>query len=180
MELRPLNPKDEELYARAFSLYEAAFPVQERRDAREHQRVMENPDYRPAVLLEKGQFLGIVFYWETEGFIFLEHFATLPALRNQGIGARALAQLKAKGKPILLEIEPPEDELTNRRYGFYRRNGFVMNPHRHIQPKYHRGDPDLELKILSYPAPVDEAFYRHFRSYLSRAAETPQGKTLAF
>lgn len=181
MELQVLTIKDENLFSRAFSLYESAFPAPERRDAPEHRRILENPDYRPAVILEKGQFAGILFYWERSEFVFLEHFATLPALRGQGLGAKALELLKQKGKPVLLEIEPPEDTLTRRRYGFYRRNGFVMNPHRHIQPKYRREDPPLELKLLSYPAPVDDAFYRRFRTYLSQAAEIPpDDKALAF
>ena len=181
MELQMLNPKDKDLFDRAFSLYESAFPAPERRDAPELQRVMQRPDYHPALILENGQLVGILFYWETEDFVFLEHFATLPQLRGHGLGAKALELLKQKAKPVLLEIEPPEDALTRRRYGFYRRNGFVKNPHRHIQPKYRLDDRPLELNILSYPAPVDQAFYSRFRAYLTREAEIqPDGKTLAF
>ena len=34
--------------------------------------------------------------------------------------------VKQYQKPICLEVELPEDELTRRRIGFYERNGFVQ------------------------------------------------------
>jgi GNAT superfamily N-acetyltransferase len=107
-----------------------------------------------------------VFYWETEHFLFLEHLATRPDKRGQGFGAAALELLKAKGKPIVLEIEPPVDALTRRRLGFYERNGLVLNPYRHIQAKYHPGDDDLELKILSHPRVLTQDEYDAFYAYM--------------
>ena len=125
-------------------------------------------DYHFDLLLEGDALLGIVLYWEVGELIFLEHLATLPQRRNQGLGSVALSLLKEQGRTILLEIEPPVDTLTCRRYGFYQRNGFQMNPYHHIQAKYRHGDPDVELKILSYPRRLTEGEYQDFYAYLLR------------
>ena len=168
MELFRLTDRTHPLFDRAMALYEAAFPVQERRDPAEHCRVLKKADYHMDLLMEGRDFLGIVLYWETADFVHLEHFSTLPQLRGQGLGTKALALLKSKEKPIILEIEPPEDELTCRRYGFYRRNGFVMNPHDHVQVKYRPNDPDVPLNILTWPETITPEAYGAFRQYLDR------------
>ena len=168
MELMRLTSSQHPLFEEAFSLYTASFPHAERRDTVEQARVFGKEDYHFDVLLEDGKLMGIVFYWQTKDFLYLEHLATKPELRNRGIGALALGLLKEKNVPIILEIEPPEDELTKRRYGFYRRNDFIMTEHYHIQAKYHIGDEDLELKILSYPHGISAAQYETFRDYMNR------------
>ena len=159
---------ESDLFHDAFALYESAFPICERRDASEQHRVLGNKDYQFNVIKENGEMVGIMFYWEIEDLIFLEHFSTLPTVRGKGIGAKALEILKSKGKTILLEIEPPEDDITIRRYNFYQRNGFVMNPYHHVQAKYHLGDEDCELKILSYPSLLSPEQYRGFYEYMTR------------
>lgn len=106
--------------------------------------------------------------WKTNEFVFLEHFTTCQEIRGKGFGKKALDLLKEKNKTILLEIEPPDDEITKRRYGFYKRNNFLMNPYYHIQAKYHLGDADLELKILSYPQVLTKQEYLSFYEYMTR------------
>ena len=156
------------LFEKAFELYKSAFPVEERRDELEQQRVIKKADYHFDLIMSDDDFVGVMLYWETEELVFLEHFTTLPELRGRGYGKGALELLKQKNKVILLEIEPPTDETTQRRYNFYRRNGFAMNPYYHIQAKYHLGDEDLELKVLSYPRVLDQDEYRSFYEYMTR------------
>lgn len=65
--------------------------------------------------------LADVFLWETEDFCYLEHFAVQPSLRGHGTGSTLLRQLLQREKPLILEIELPEDEITCRRKHFYER-----------------------------------------------------------
>ena len=176
MHLQRLNDETHPLFDGAMELYTMAFPSEERREPAEHCRVLKKADYHMDLLVEGADFLGIVLYWETADFVHLEHFSTLPRLRGQGLGAKALELLKTREKTIILEIEPPQDELTRRRYGFYRRNGFVMNDHDHLQVKYRPGDPDVPLKILTWPREITAEAYRDFRQYLDRevAPKFPQ------
>ncbi len=149
MELSFLTDEKNPMYQQAFTLYRMAFPREERRE--NDCALVPHKAFRPGILLENGKLQGILFYWEAADFIYLEHFAVLPQYRNLGLGAKALALLKGQGKPIVLEIEPPVDDLTCRRRGFYQRNGFLENEHPHIQPKYRPDDEDLPLKLLSWP-----------------------------
>ena len=149
MHLERLCDNNQHLYDRAFALYQSAFPLAERRPEKEQERVMHKQAYHFDLIMHEGEFIGVMLYWETDDFIFLEHFTTRPELRGQGLGAKALGLLKEKGKTIILEIEDPLDEMTTRRYEFYRRNGFLMTPHYHIQAKYDVGLEDLMLKILT-------------------------------
>ena len=164
--------KDNQKHSRlAWELYQRSFPKSERRDADEQEKIMKKSDYRFEMILEDENFLGIMFLWETNDFIFLEHFATLEDLRGKGIGSKALELLKARGKTVILEIEPPVDELTRRRCGFYQRNSMILNPHYHVQAKYRVGDDDLELKIMSYPKVLSNEEYESFYTYMKREVE---------
>ena len=168
MRLERLSDQNIHLYERAYGLYQASFPIEERRDEAEQNRALTKDAYHFDLIMDEDNLIGVMLYWEREEFVFLEHFTTFPDLRGQGYGAQALGLLKEKNKPILLEIEPPVDEMTQRRYEFYKRNGFVMNPYYHIQAKYHLGDEDLELKILSFPQVLPKELYRSFYEYMTR------------
>lgn len=166
MRLERLSEKNFNFFELAFKLYESAFPFNERRDRLEQERVLEKEEYHFDLIFKANKFIGIALYWERNGYIFLEHFATIESERNKGYGAKTLDLLKQKNKTILLEIEPPIDHLTIRRYDFYKRNGFIMNPYYHIQAKYHLEDQDLELKVLSYPKVLSEQEYQDFYQYM--------------
>ena len=166
--LERLGDRNLHLHPRAMSLYESAFPREERRDEDEQNRVLSKEEYHFDMILDGEELLGIMLYWKTEDFIFLEHFAVLPEARGRGVGATALELLKAEGNTVILEIEVPSDEITRRRLAFYRRCGFVLTKHYHIQAKYRLGDDDLVLKILSYPHGIDGDEYRRFYDYMCR------------
>lgn len=168
MRLERLSEANSHLFGRVFALYQSAFPTEERRDDPEQERVLKKEDYHFDLIMADDSLIGVMLYWETENFVFLEHFTTLPELRGKGYGKEALDLLKKKNKLILLEIEPPVDDTTQRRYNFYKRNGFVMNPYYHIQAKYHLGDEDLELKVLTYPRIMEKEEYLAFYEYMTR------------
>lgn len=82
--------------------------------------------------------------------------------------------LQALGKPIVLEIEPPQDDISRRRRAFYERCGFCTTEHAHLQPPYHAGQAELPLVVMSYPRAIDAAEYaafnRFLRGYVMRAS----------
>jgi len=168
MTLERLSSLNLPLYNQAINLYKNSFPLEERRDDTEQERVLKKQAYHFDLIMDNGGFLGVMLYWEHDNFIFLEHFTTLPEVRGNGYGEKALTLLKARNKTIILEIEPPVDELSTRRFRFYNRNGFLINPYYHIQAKYHLGDEDLELKILTYPNVLTEQEYNGFYEYMTR------------
>ncbi|MGM9642910.1 MAG: GNAT family N-acetyltransferase [Eubacteriales bacterium] len=166
------------LYGRAMALCEANFIREERRDADEQERVMKDPCYHPCTV-EDGGTVGIVFFWESEEFIYLEHLCIDPECRSKGYGGRVLEFLKAFGKTVILEIEPVVNEQTQKRLSFYERNGFVRNEHFHLNPKYHVGDGDLVLWLMTYDRPITKEEYRTFAAFIEEHVQIRQPQQTA-
>ena len=68
---------------------------------------------------------------------YVEHLAVSPRLRGQNMGSKALAAF-CQGRRVILEIDPPEDEISVRRQHFDQRLGFVANPYAYIHPSFRR------------------------------------------
>ena len=121
--------------------------------------------YLPLGAVEDDRLLADVFVWQTEDFVYLEHFAVQPSLRGQGTGSRILRELLQGEKPFILEIEPPEDALTCRRKAFYERNGLQAQPYDHVQLPFQGGGPIVPLVIMADRA-ISPAQCRTFQRYL--------------
>ena len=80
--------------------------------------------------------------------------------RGAGYGATAMSELlRQAGKPAVLEVEKPDDELSQRRIRFYQRLGFVLSPRPYTQPPYSPDRHPLELRLMSYgKIDLDQAF----------------------
>ncbi len=173
MRFQEINERDK-IYNQAISLYERNFIELERRDNEEQARVMKDKDYHFEVILLGEELCGIVFYWETDDFIYLEHLCVMENQRGKGVGAFALNYLKEKNKRVILEIEPVVDQVTNKRLTFYENNGFLLNDYYHIQPKLHKGDKDLRLLILTDNAQITQREYDNFYKYLMDKVQAKQ------
>ncbi len=167
MELKRLSSETDELFAAATELYESAFPPVERRDRGDHTAAMRRAEFNCDVIVDGGEFIGIAFFWDGDGIIYLEHLAIRADLRGKGYGKRALSLLKSIGKPVILEIEPPETSaVAAARRRFYESEGFVYNEIDHLQLHYRKGDADCMLRPMSFPAPLGARDYERFNSYL--------------
>ncbi len=148
-----LSGESDPLYPFAWALYEASFPIEERRAMDYHLETMAKGAFCAEVILDCDTPIGILFWWDLEHFRYVEHLATSPAVRSGGYGGKILRAFIAESdKPILLEVEHPMEELSRRRIGFYERIGFVLSvlPYRH--PSYHQiKDEFVELMIMTYP-----------------------------
>lgn len=160
-----IDPKDSRFLS-AFALYEESFPVHERRTRQAQQERLGCPGYHFDVLMEGEAVQGILLWWEAGPFCYVEHFAIVPQLRGTGIGTRALEQLRKEGRRVLLEIDPPVDEVARRRQRFYEKAGFCENPFHHIHPPYRAGFSGHELVVMTSPGPITQEEYQEFARYL--------------
>ena len=111
---------------------------------------LQDTDFLPLGAVEDGRLLADVFVWQTEDFVYLEHFAVQPSLRGQGTGSRILRELLQGEKPFILEIEPPEDALTCRRKAFYECNGLQAQPYDRMSScRFQGGGPIVQLVIMA-------------------------------
>lgn len=77
-----------------------------------------------SVIIRK--FIGEILYWDIGGVYYIEHFCVLPAMRNKHYGQRILNAYQHI--PLILEIDPPIDEVSIRRKRFYERfNHYLKN-----------------------------------------------------
>lgn len=149
--IKEINTSNEH-YPFLEALMHTAFPIQERRND-EEQRY--NTDYNPLfhsnLIIDNNTLVGLINYWDFKTFRYIEHFAIDNNLRSKGYGKTVITRLKEESKlPIVLEVEEPIDEITQRRISFYQRQGFILDKHPYLQPPYRKGDSWFPLCLMSY------------------------------
>ena len=153
MHLERLTAPSHPLYRRAMTLYQQSFPLHEQREAPSQEAILADDAYHFDLIWEEKTFTGLILYWETMDFIYVEHLCIAQEKRGKGCGQQVLSFLKNRQKPIVLEIDPPSDAISIRRKGFYQRCGFTANPYPHVHPPYHRGRQGHPLLLMSCPRP---------------------------
>ena len=167
-----LHSTEDPRFHTLFALYEQSFPLHEQRLPRDQLDALRHPEYHCCAAEENGALCGLLWYWEAASFLYVEHFAILPERRGQGDGSRVLHALRQSPKPIILEIDPPEDETSIRRRDFYLRAGFCQNAAEHIHPAYRKACAPHRLVLLSAPAPLEAGEIGAFQSYLRETVMT--------
>ncbi len=150
------------------ALLQQAFPVEEHRDLKEQRLYTENQEkFYNQLVLEADQPIGFFTYWDFDTFYYAEHFAISPTLRNGGYGKQVLNLIcHTLKRPIVLEVEIPEDEMAKRRINFYQRNGFVLWENEYQQPPYRRGDNFLPMKLMVYGKLDSHKDYDRIKKYI--------------
>lgn len=136
------------------SLYESAFPCDERRDFKVFLRLLKEDSrftIRAGIEQESDKLIYFISYWNFGEFCYCEHFAVIPSMRGQGIGHIALHDFfNNVSDRLILEVEPPIDELTHRRVAFYESLGMkIWKDYSYIQPPYAPELNSLELKLMT-------------------------------
>ena len=149
-----------------FNLMEEAFPSVERRSYEDAKKLLCEELYN--IIVDKDENDNITAFiasWEFNDFNYIEHFAVEGKIRGNGIGTSMLqAYLNKSNKPIFLEVEPPENDVSLRRIEFYKRLGFHLNNFEYLQPPMQRQHDFLPLKIMSYPIIAEEDDFMNFKN----------------
>ncbi len=165
---RRLTSTNDPAFAPAMRLYESSFPLHEQRLPESQRMIMNHPEYHFDVIFDGGTFVGDMLYWRTDLFAYVEHFCIEPNLRGLHYGQSALKALCMQRGSVILEIDPPIDEISIRRKGFYVRCGFKENLFKHVHPPYREGNQGHELVIMSWPHELSKATYGKFNWYLQK------------
>lgn len=163
-----LQPIDKKEFDRVFEIMSLSFPLDEYRTYSEQKSLLDDESYR---ILKHGNETVTAFLavWELEAFTFVEHFATHPDHRNQGLGEKMLKELiSSSKKPICLEVELPETELSQRRIHFYERCGLHLNSYPYVQPSISKGRAPVPLMIMTSSSKITESVFQKLRSNLYR------------
>ena len=146
MKLTKLNKTD---FEQLFELMKEAFPPEEYRPKEKQYAILDDKSYTATVLKEDGAIKAFIAVWHLNGFDFAEHFAVDRSLRGQGIGSEFLKEyLSSTDVPLVLEVENIDDEISNRRIGFYKRAGFILSDICYDQPNFQNSKKIIPLRIM--------------------------------
>lgn len=150
--IQAIKTSNQTLYQYMEQLITQAFPSDEYRDLTELRHYTDHqPKFINNIILENGEAIGLITYWNFNAFAYIEHFAIESKRRNGGKGRSIIQQVCQELKiPVVLEVEEPLNEMAQRRIGFYQRQGFKLWSTPYQQPPYKKGDNWLPMKIMAY------------------------------
>lgn len=150
--LQRITTSDADLYAYMEKLLVCSFPPEEYRELQELRKYTDTKaHFHNNIIFLNDIPVGLITYWDFGHFHYIEHFAIDPAQRNGGHGKNTLQHLcRLLKRPIVLEVEMPEEEIAVRRIGFYQRQGFSLWEKPYQQPPYKRGDNYLPMLLMAY------------------------------
>lgn len=160
-----------QLFDEIYKIMTDSFPPDEVRSYEGQKELLERSDYHLKTYKKEGHLLGFCAYYELDGFLYIEHLACTPDSRGLGIGSLLVKKVleEAGERQVILEVEPPVDEMTKRRVGFYERLGFRLNPYEHYQPPLNPTTGVVELKIMSSLGGLTEELQKNYRRMLNVA-----------
>ncbi len=152
IKIQRITTADKALYDYVEQLMTTSFPPEEYRSLEELRNYTDTkPHFYCNSILHQDTPIGLITYWDFEGFYYVEHFAIDPSQRNGGHGKNVLSLLcQLTNKPIVLEVEAPEEEMTIRRINFYKRHDFTLWEKPYMQPPYKQGDPYLPMLLMTH------------------------------
>lgn len=133
------------------NLLHQSFPPEERReDAAQRANTDHHPQFSCYLITDDDTPIGVITVWSLDGFHYLEHLATAPCVRNKGYGQQIIGEIKRRVQgTLVLEAEPPTEEMSRRRIAFYERNGFTLCHRPYLQPPYRQADKAFPLLLMS-------------------------------
>lgn len=134
-----------------------AFPPDQRRSPAELHHLIESGQPTLVAAVDARGILGFVTVWDLDTTVFLEHFAVRSALRGHGLGSQILTFVREHWqKPVLLEVEPPDGPLEQRRIRFYQRNGYHLSTFPYRMPCLQGDGAPVPLRLMSCPQPLTD------------------------
>lgn len=148
--LLKISRTDDYGFAEIKLLYQRSFSSEERRDPTDLNQLLEQPDFSFYLINHYTWPAGLLAVWQFPDFVFIEHMAISEQFRNRKLGANALEQLiTMNDKPLVLESEPPIDDITSSRINFYKRQGFEIIDTDYQQPPYRLENSPQSMVLMS-------------------------------
>ena len=152
------------------SIYEEAFPSDERRDWDEVFKFLRKPEYKLFSFISQQIKVGLLISWQLQDFTFIEHFAIEKTARNKGVGTDVIRNFLSKTSGyVILEIEEAKNEANQQRISFYERLGFSVFPGKYEQPAYSVRKNSVKMMIMSYPNIISNKEFSQIRTELYRS-----------
>lgn len=168
MKLRNIKNSDSLEFKICFDIYEKSFPSFERRLLKNQIDCINNSNYNFDSIIDSDKnVVGFISYWENDKFLYIEHFAIDESQRGKNVGTIILSLIKEKTNlPIILEIDPPIDNISIKREKFYNKLDFTLSKYDYIHPGYKKESEPHILKLMC-DKEIDENLFNDFYDYLT-------------
>lgn len=156
-------------------LYEGAFPAYERRTQESLKKSLQEREFEMQLFLQGGELVGLLGLWRFDGVIFLEYLAVASQLRGGGLGTKILREFfkSVKSEICVLEIDIPQDEISQKRLRFYKKCGFFETVYKSVQ-QYLKKDNGQIMNLLSFPHEMTPYEYKKFARFHKNIVLNPQ------
>ncbi len=161
MDIFRIENRDSEWFNEMWEVYSYSFPEHEKRSLENQLEMLSNKKCKIDVYVDNDEFVGFVIFWIYPRYIYIEHFALSTNMRQGGRGSFILSDIiwRYRALPIVLDIDPVVDEISQRRLNFYLKLGFIQNSHKHLCPPYSADAEPFELLLLTTKKELTEAQY---------------------
>lgn len=173
-----LNKLEDRHFQEVWKLYEMSFPKEEKRNISEQKVIFKDERYCAQYFWEDDTLIALLFYWQFDEYAFVEHFVINALYRGKSYGSKILRDFLQKHKKIFLEIEPVCDVMSEKRFHFYKRLGFVKNELKHYQVPFREGAAILPLTLLSFPQKISSQIYKNLYQKMQQALFVAEEKNL--
>ncbi|MDL2305435.1 GNAT family N-acetyltransferase, partial [Bacteroides sp. OttesenSCG-928-D19] len=150
IKIKRIHTSDAELYSFMENLLISSFPEEEYRELHVLREYTDTtPIFYNNIIFDEETAVGFITYWDLGSFYYIEHFAIDPGRRNGGYGQKMLQLLKEiLNRPIVLEVELPNEDMAKRRINFYKRQGYALWENDYFQPPYKPGYGNLPMYLM--------------------------------
>lgn len=169
MDMIIINSPSHTLFEKMWHTYEVSFPYYEKRLKSDQIKALKDNRYMIYAISDQEKYIGFISIWVFHNYCFIEHFAIEPSERGKSYGKeiiRKLQQLYTE-KVIILEIDPPNDDISMRRLAFYENLGFKLSDVFHLNLPYRRDGVGHRLFIMTYPNKISTLEYEIFNRFLN-------------
>lgn len=131
------------------------FPVEEMKSKRHMDILLDEKG--DVYYKDEGPY-HVLMYAEFKDFVFIDYLWVSAKSRGKGIGHQIIEKMKAKNKPIILEVEPIDYEDTDsaKRLHFYKRENFIHAQSIEYNRKSLATNEETVLEILFW-SPDDQS-----------------------
>ncbi|MBS4061986.1 MAG: GNAT family N-acetyltransferase [Bacteroidetes bacterium] len=160
------------------ALYISAFPEDERRSVDVLKKMInQQPEMVFYTIILNDLFAGFLILWQFEKFFYIEHLAINDKQRSFGLGKKVIESIKQIFPGIiLLEVEPPLDELSVRRVRFYERSGYKTVLKKYMQPPYDKNKKPIPMWVLSNDEQISDSDLKEYLTTIRlKVYELPSG-----
>jgi len=146
-----------EEFEKIWGIYIQSFPPVERRSREAQENLMKEQKYHMIPFYMDDILVGFIAYWDLEEIIFIEHLAVDKVHQGKGYGKKIVGELIiSHDRRIILEVDPPEDEISKKRIKFYENLGFHLNRFNYYQPSLGEGKGAVSLLLMTYPEVIQD------------------------